>query len=38
MIAGIAQAHDLTIRTRNTLHFQPFGVAAILPDDAAGPV
>ena len=38
MIAGIAQAHDLTVVTRNTRHFQPFGVAAISPDDAVGSV
>ena len=34
-IAGIAQAHDLTIVTRNTRHFHPFGVAVISPSDVA---
>ena len=33
-IAGIAKAHDLIIVTRNTKHFQPFGVAVMSPDGA----
>jgi hypothetical protein len=35
IIAGIAQAHDLHIVTRNTKHFLPFGVAASSPDEVA---
>ena len=30
-IAGIAQAHDLVIVTRNTKHFLAFGVAVVSP-------
>ncbi len=33
-IAGIAKVHDLTIITRNTKHFVPFGVAVRALDDA----
>ncbi|OJU33658.1 MAG: VapC toxin family PIN domain ribonuclease [Alphaproteobacteria bacterium 65-37] len=35
VIAGIAAAHELVIVTRNTKHFLPFGVAVLLPDEAA---
>ncbi len=35
VIAGIAAAHDLTVVTRNTKHFLPFGVAVLSPDEAA---
>lgn len=35
VIAGIAAAHELTIVTRNTKHFLPFGVAVLSPDEAA---
>ena len=34
LIAGTAKAHGLTIVTRNLRHFQPFGIAALSPDDA----
>jgi predicted nucleic acid-binding protein len=33
-IAGIAAARDLMVVTRNTKHFFPFGVHAVLPDEA----
>jgi predicted nucleic acid-binding protein len=33
-IAGIAEAHGLTILTGNTRHFAPFGVAVLSPDEA----
>ncbi len=33
-IAGIAKAHDLVVMTRNTKHFQVFGVEVGSPDDA----
>jgi predicted nucleic acid-binding protein len=33
-IAGIAAARDLMVVTRNTKHFLPFGVHAVLPDEA----
>jgi len=36
VIAGIAAAHELTIVTRNTKHFPPFGIAVLSPDEAAG--
>lgn len=36
IIAGIAQAHDLIVVTRNTRHFLPFGVGVCLPDEAEG--
>ena len=36
MIAGIAQAHDLVVVTRNIKHFRPFGVAVSSPDETAG--
>ena len=35
-IAGIAQAHELVIVTRNTRHFRAFGVPAAAPDEVAG--
>ncbi len=35
VVAGIAAAHDLTIVTRNTKHFLPFGVVVLSPDEAA---
>lgn len=35
LIAGIANAHDLEIVTRNAKHFRPFGIAASSPDEAA---
>lgn len=35
VIAGIAAAHELTIVTRNTKHFLPFGVAVLSPDEVA---
>ena len=34
IIAGIAQAHDLIVVTRNTRHFLPFGVGVCSPDEA----
>jgi predicted nucleic acid-binding protein len=33
IIAGIAQAHGLTIVTHNTRHFLPFGVSVSSPDE-----
>lgn len=33
-IAGIAKAHDVVVVTRNTRHFQGFGVAVLSPDEA----
>ncbi len=36
-IAGIAKAHDLVVMTRNTKHFQVFGVGVGSPDDATQP-
>jgi toxin FitB len=36
-IAGIAKSHDLVIVTRNTKHFEPFGVRVASPDEAAEP-
>jgi predicted nucleic acid-binding protein len=35
IIAGIANAHGLTIVTRNARHFLPFGVSILLPEEAA---
>ena len=35
IVAGIAKAHDLTIVTRNTKHFLPFGAGILSPDEAA---
>ena len=32
-IAGIAKAHDVIIVTRNTKHFQVFGVGVVSPDE-----
>ena len=32
-IAGIAKAHDLVIMTRNTKHFEIFGVEVMSPDE-----
>jgi predicted nucleic acid-binding protein len=32
-IAGIAQARELTVITRNTKHFAPFGVSVSTPDE-----
>ena len=32
-IAGIAKAHDVVIVTRNTKHFQVFGVGVVSPDE-----
>jgi predicted nucleic acid-binding protein len=34
-IAGIAQAHGLTIITRNARHFLPFGIAVLSPEEVA---
>jgi hypothetical protein len=34
MIAGIADARDLMIVSRNTKHFGPFGVGVATPDEA----
>jgi predicted nucleic acid-binding protein len=34
-IAGIAKAHEVTIVTRNSKHFQVFGVDVVSPDEAA---
>jgi len=34
IIAGIADARDLMIVTRNTKHFAPFGVGVATPDEA----
>jgi toxin FitB len=36
IIAGIAQAHDLTVVTRNSTHFLPFGVGVSSPDEIVG--
>jgi len=33
IVAGIAKAHDLTIITRNTKHFLPFGAGMLSPDE-----
>lgn len=35
VIAGIAQAHALTIVSRNAKHFRPFGVAVLTPEEVA---
>jgi predicted nucleic acid-binding protein len=35
IVAGIAKAQGLTIVTRNTKHFLPFGVALLSLDEAA---
>jgi toxin FitB len=35
IVAGVAKAHDLIIVTRNMNYFQPFGVGASSPDEAA---
>jgi prevent-host-death family protein len=35
VIAGIAEAHDLTVITRNVKHFRPFDIRVASPDDAA---
>lgn len=35
VIAGIAEAHDLTVITRNVKHFRSFGIRVASPDDAA---
>jgi toxin FitB len=35
IVAGVAKTHDLLIVTRNMKHFQPFGVGASSPDEAA---
>ena len=37
VIAGIAEAHDLIVVTRNARHFVPFGVGVSSPDDSAEP-
>lgn len=34
MVAGIARAHNLTVITRNTRHFLPFGIGAASPEEA----
>ncbi|PKU23305.1 type II toxin-antitoxin system VapC family toxin [Telmatospirillum siberiense] len=34
IIAGIAEAHDLTVITRNVKHFRPFDIRIASPDDA----
>jgi predicted nucleic acid-binding protein len=36
IIAGIAKANDLRIVTCNLKHFEPFGLAALAPDEAIG--
>lgn len=36
IVAGVAKAHDLVIVARNMKPFQPFGVGASSPDEAAG--
>lgn len=33
LIAAIAEAHDLTVATRNTRHFQPLGIRCLDPWD-----
>jgi toxin FitB len=35
MIAGTAKAHGLIVITHNARHFQPFGIAVMLPDQIA---
>lgn len=35
VIAGTAAAHELVVITRNTKHFQPFGIAVLSPAEAA---
>lgn len=35
IIAGIAEAHDLVVVTRNARHFAPFGVGVSSPNDSA---
>lgn len=37
MIAGIAEAHDFVVVTRNARHFEAFGVAVSSPDDGVEP-
>jgi predicted nucleic acid-binding protein len=32
-IAGLAKAHDLVVMTRNTKHFQVFGIEVSSPDE-----
>lgn len=34
-VAGIARAHGMTIVSRSSRHFQPFGVAVVTPEEAA---
>ena len=36
IIAGIAQAHDLIVVTRNTRHFLSLGIAVSSPEEVAG--
>jgi predicted nucleic acid-binding protein len=36
MIAATAKSHDLTIVTRNTKHFAPFGIDISTPEQIAG--
>lgn len=36
IIAGIAQAHDLVVVTRNIRHFLPFGISVSSPDEVGG--
>lgn len=36
MIAATAKIHDLTIVTRNTRHFSPFGIDISTPEQVAG--
>ncbi len=35
VVAGIAEAHDLTVITRNVKNFRPFGIRVASPDDTA---
>ena len=34
IVAGVAQAHDLVVVTRNKKHFLPFGISVATPDEA----
>jgi len=38
IVAAIAQAHGLTVVTRNTRHFQPFGTPVLSPEETSRPL
>jgi predicted nucleic acid-binding protein len=37
LIAGTAEVHALRVVTRNGRHFEPFGIAPVLPEDCRPP-